>query len=112
MICPTKIIFYMINQPMTSKLITLFTLLLFCSFVSYAQKTKIYQLKSPNGNIVVNIEAGAKLQWSVQHKGQSIIAPSAISLTLQSGEALGDHATITTKTESVNTTISTINYVR
>ena len=97
---------------MTNKIITLLTLLLFCSLASFAQKAKVYQLKSPNGNIVVNIEAGDKLQWSVQHNGQSIIAPSAIALTLQSGEVLGDHPTITPKTESVNTTISTINYVR
>jgi alpha-glucosidase len=97
---------------MNNKSTSLLTLLLFCTLTSYAQKVKVYQVKSPNGNIVVNIEAGAKLQWNVQHKGQTIIAPSAISLTLQSGEVLGDHSTITPKTESVNTTINTINYVR
>jgi len=97
---------------MKNKPISLFTLLLFCSLTSHAQKAKVHQLKSPNGNIVLNIEASAKLQWSVQHKGQSIIAPSAISLTLQSGEVLGDNAVITPKTENVNATITTINYVR
>src|SRR6478736_1209964 len=97
---------------MKDKFISVFILFIVCSFPSLSQKPITYQLKSPNGNIVVSIEAGAKLQWQVQHKGQPIIVPSAISLTLQSGEVLGDHATITPKAESVNTTIQTINYVQ
>jgi alpha-glucosidase len=97
---------------MKSKQIYLFALLLMCHVATYAQKAKIYQVQSPDGAIVVNIEAGAKLQWSVQHKGQQIIAPSPISLTLQSGEVLGDNAKITPKTESVNTTFNTINFVK
>jgi alpha-glucosidase len=82
-----------------------------CPIIIIAQKAKVYQVKSPNGAIVVKVEAGAKLQWSVQHKGQQIIAPSAISLLLQSGEVLGDNAKTTPKSESVNATFNTINYV-
>src|SRR5665647_2315492 len=97
---------------MKIKLTASFFLLLFCTTSIWAQKTKVYELKSPNGAIVLNIEAGAKLQWSVQHKGQQIIAPSAISLTIQDGNILGDNAKIKAKTESVKTTINTINYVK
>jgi alpha-glucosidase len=97
---------------MKYRIILLFCLLLLCPAVICAQKAKVYEVKSPNGAIVVNIEAGARLQWSALHKGQQIIAPSAISLTLQNGDVLGDNAKITPKTESVKTTINTINYVK
>ncbi len=97
---------------MKNKHISLFILLLLCSVAIYGQKAKVYEVKSPNGTIVVKIEAGAKLLWSVQQKGQQIIAPSAISLTLQSGGVLGDNAKITPKTVSVKNTINTINYVK
>jgi alpha-glucosidase len=96
---------------MKTKTTSLFFLLLLCPVAIYAQKAKVYEVKSPNGAIVVKIEAGAKLQWSVQHKGQQIIAPSAISLMLESGEILGDNAKVTTsKTESVNTSFKAVNY--
>jgi alpha-glucosidase len=90
---------------------SLYFLLLFCPTVICAQKAKVYEVKSPDGAIAVKVESGTKMLWSVQHKGQQIIAPSAISLLLQSGEALGDNANVTTsKTESVNTTFNAVNY--
>ena len=58
-----------------------------------AHKGKTYELKSPDGNIFVKVEASNKLQWSVQLKGQQIIAASAISLQLDNA-VLGDHAVI------------------
>ena len=97
---------------MENRIVLLFCLLLLCPAVISAQKVKAYEVKSPNGAIVVKIEAGARLQWSALHKGQQIIAPSTISLTLQNGVVLGDNAKITPKTESVKTTINTINYVK
>lgn len=76
-----------------------------------AQRTKVYDAKSPNGSVTLKLEAGAKLRWSVHHKGRQIIAPSAISLSLQSGEVLGDNAKISTpKIEKVNTSFKAINY--
>jgi alpha-glucosidase len=94
---------------MKTKLTGLLFLML-CPIIINAQKTKIYEVKSPNGSITVKVEAGTKLHWSVQHKGQPIIEPSAISMILQSGEVLGDNAKITPKKESVNATINAINY--
>ena len=84
--------------------------LLFPAFI-YAQKAKVYEAKSPSGAIVVKIEAGARLLWSVQYDGQEIIAPSAISLQLEGGEVLGDNAKISSsKTEKVDQVITAINY--
>ncbi len=90
---------------------SLFFLLLLYPEVIWAQKEKTYEVKSPDGAIVLKVEPGAKMFWSVQHKGQQLIAPSAISLTLQSGEVLGDQAKVTnSKTERVNTEFIAINY--
>ena len=86
-------------------------LMMLLAITSIAQKSKTYQLSSPDGDIVINIEAGDKLQWSVSHKAQPVISPSAISLQLNSGEILGDKASVTSaKIESVNKTIAAINY--
>ncbi|MEO5595318.1 MAG: glycoside hydrolase family 97 protein [Chitinophagaceae bacterium] len=75
-----------------------------------AQKGKTYELKSQDGNISVKVEAGNKLQWSVQHKGQQIIVPSAISLQLDNA-VLGDNAAISSApSKKVNSIINAINY--
>ena len=85
--------------------------ILLCPFILTAQKAKVYEVKSPDGFITVKVEAGTKLSWSVQHKGQQLIAPSSISLLLQSGEILGDNAKISSaKPVSVNTKFDAINY--
>ena len=76
-----------------------------------AQKINSFEIKSSDGNITVNIEAGAKLQWSVQCSGQQIIAPSPVSLQLESGEILGDNVKIfSTKTEKTDNVITPVNY--
>jgi alpha-glucosidase len=75
-----------------------------------AQKEKTYELKSPDGNISVKVEAGNKMQWSVQHKGQQIIAASAISLRLDNA-VLGDHAAIiSAPVKKINVVINARNY--
>ncbi|MGW8315509.1 MAG: glycoside hydrolase family 97 N-terminal domain-containing protein [Bacteroidales bacterium] len=74
-------------------------------------RAKSYEVKSPDGNITVKIENGEKLLWSVNHKGQQIIEPSAISLNLVNDEILGDHAVIrNSKTSEVDTEFKAINY--
>src|SRR5208283_366210 len=78
-----------------------------------AQKKNDFEVKSPDGTISVRIEAAAKLEWSVQDKGEQIIAPSAISLQLDGGEVLGDDAKITSSnTEKTNSVITAINYIK
>ena len=61
--------------------------------------------------ITVSIEAGNKLEWSIKHKDQQILAPSAIGLQLENGEVLGDEPKITSsKMEKVKKEIAAINY--
>lgn len=97
---------------MKNKVIGLMIALL-CPFILTAQKAKVYEVKSPNGSIILKVEAGAKLQWSVQHKGQQLIVPSPIWLTLQTGQILGDNAKVlSAKPASVNTQFNAINFRR
>lgn len=78
-----------------------------------ARKAKVYEMKSPNGSIILKVEAGDKLQWSVQHKGQQLIIPSPISLALQTGEILGDNAKVTSaKPVSIDSEFDAVNYRR
>ena len=84
---------------------------LISSITLYGQKNKSLQVSSPNGVITVNIEAGNKLEWSIKHKGQQILAPSAIGLQLENGEVLGDDPKVTSsKMEKVKKEITAINY--
>jgi alpha-glucosidase len=85
--------------------------LLLSPSIIVAQKIQKFEVKSPDGNIVLNVESGAKLQWSVQYKGEQIIAPSAISLQLNDGTIMGDNATIRSpKKEEINASFNAINY--
>lgn len=76
-----------------------------------AQKKKPLEILSPGGSVLLRIETAPGLQWSVFHKGQEIIAPSPISMTLQNGEVLGENARIAgQKTEKINTSFNAVNY--
>jgi alpha-glucosidase len=98
---------------MKNRIAGLMLVLLLSPFILSAQKAKTYKVKSPDGSIIVSIEAGKKLSWSVQQKGQQLIAPSSVSLTLQNGEILGDNARIqSARPASVNTSFNSINYHR
>lgn len=88
-----------------------FILLLLFAIVANAQKTKSFSLSSPDGNIICTINASAQLSWSVTSQQQTVLAPSNIALHLQSGEVLGNNATITSsKTVSIHHFILTIAY--
>ena len=77
---------------------------------------KTFTISSPDGNLQLRVDAGKKLQWSVTHQSQTIIAPSSISLTLQTGEVLGANPKIRTpltvgaKFEKINNKITALNY--
>jgi alpha-glucosidase len=96
---------------MNNKTAGLLTVLLLSSMMLSAQTNKDFEIKSPDGNITLLLVSGAKLQWSVQHKGQQIIAPSAISLQLEGGLVLGDNAKIISiNTEKADNVIAAVNY--
>jgi alpha-glucosidase len=92
-------------------LVVSLTIIFLCTISLFAQNGKILQVTSPDGAIVVKVEAASQLAWSVTHKGKEIIAPSAIALQLQSGEVLGaDPKISSSKMEKVKRTINAINY--
>src|SRR5262245_22049597 len=91
-----------------------FLFFILTTFKLNAQKT--FTISSPGGNIQLKVEAGKKIQWSLTHQSQIIIAPSSISLTLQTGEILGANPKIRTpltvgaKFEKINNKIPAVNY--
>ena len=77
----------------------------------FAAKNKYFDVKSPDGSIIVHVDITGRMQWSVIHKGQQVIAPSAISVQLEDGEILGDSVKlISSQVKTVNTVINAINY--
>ncbi|MCX6253994.1 MAG: glycoside hydrolase family 97 protein [Bacteroidia bacterium] len=96
---------------MKNKLIGLIGLSLLSSTILCAQKNKGFEIKSLDSKIALDVEVGAKLQWSVQHNGQQIIAPSSISLQLESGEVLGDNVKVlSSEADKIDNVIASINY--
>jgi alpha-glucosidase len=93
----------------------IFSLFLILSFIfslpANAQKGKTLEVKSKDGNIVLKVEAGTQLQWSVQHKGEQIIAPSPVSMNI-GGEILPADITSLGSPEPVyiSRTFNPINY--
>jgi alpha-glucosidase len=77
--------------------------LCFSASVLVAQTTKNYHIKSPGGKIDLNLTTSDKIKWSVKHEATEIITPSAISMTLQGGEVLGNLVIVkSTKTASAD----------
>lgn len=88
-------------------------LVFFLSSSILSAESKDFEAKSPDGAVIVKVETGAKLEWSVQIMGQQIIAPSVMSMQLEGGDVLGDNAKIiSSNTEKINTVINTVNYVK
>ncbi|HEX8327681.1 MAG TPA: glycoside hydrolase family 97 protein [Hymenobacter sp.] len=95
---------------MNKRSIQLLSIGLLTATVAAAQQGKSYEVKSRDGNVSVKVEAGDQLLWSVQHKGQPLITPSAISLESTKG-VLGKNPKVTSApVKQVNTTIKALNY--
>ena len=67
------------------------TLTLLSSFWGFCIAQKHYLLKSPNGELIINIEVGDKISYSLQHKGKSVIVSSPISMLLDCDKTLGEN---------------------
>lgn len=77
----------------------------------YADSPGAYEVKSPNGSIVVRVTVDAHISWSVEQKGQPVILSSPLALELDNGEVLGDNARVlAAPTQSVDATITPIDY--
>ena len=98
---------------MIKNTVLIYALFWLTTFPLYAQKTKSFEVKSPDGVVVVSISASATLQWSVKHNGQIILSPSAISMTLGDGTMLGVNANVSSsKTEKINAEFTAVNYTK
>ncbi|MBL7743364.1 MAG: glycoside hydrolase family 97 protein [Chitinophagaceae bacterium] len=91
-----------------------FALLLYFSLsviCIYAQQNKEYKLFSGNNKFEVTVNAGKDLSWTIKHGGQVILAPSFISLRLNTGEVLGENVKITSaKRKGFAEVISSVAY--
>src|SRR5580693_2948102 len=53
------------------------------------EKDRVFDLASPGGATTVSVTTGTGgLLWSVHHRGQAVLVPSAVALQLQDGEML------------------------
>lgn len=75
----------------------LFFALLFTIIVK--AEDEVYILSSPDKNILVEVVAGERIVYSVMFNGLQILAPSAISMTLDNGRILGKDAQVKNKYE-------------
>ena len=102
-----------IIDTMNTKRKLLIAALLLSSSILVAQKNNHFELQSQDGTVKMEINIGAKLEWSVQYKGDSIIAPSSISISIEGGDVLGDNAEVTSSLpETNNAVITPINYIK
>ena len=89
----------------------MFILLLAAFVVSFSQQKNEFVIESPDSAISVRVSAKAKLQWSVQCRGEQIISPSDISLQLGGGIILGDNARIVSHNiENKDAVFTPVNY--
>ncbi|WP_167607589.1 glycoside hydrolase family 97 protein [Maribellus sediminis] len=96
----------------TTYSIAFFLLAIFSIFNCNATtKPKIYQLESPDKQVVLSIQAGAGLFWALISAGDTVLAPSPISLQLSDGTVLGRNVKVkSANRSSVNTEFKAINY--
>lgn len=88
--------------------ILIFALLSVCS---YAKKETALEVKSPNGNVKIEVTTNDKIEWSVSMKNQVVIAPSEISMEIEGIGKLGYQGKVTSKkVESVSNKIETSLY--
>jgi alpha-glucosidase len=81
--------------------------LLLAGPASWAQRSSVFHVKSPNGKLDLTLQTGTSLRWAVQHEGTPIVTSSPLSLTLAGGEVLGKNAVVTsTKKTAVNAAIA------
>jgi len=96
---------------MKTKLLYLISILLLIAVPAIPQKSKIIEGKSPDGTMHLKIEIGSTIQWSLNHKGQDIIAPSTVSLQIGNGEILGQNAVLkSASTVKINSDFTPVNY--
>lgn len=72
-----------------------------------------YNLTSPDGNLVIHVEAAGQLKWSVRYMNQDILLPGAIAMQLNVNNEPGKDVRVRRKSEkTVNQILSPVVPVR
>jgi alpha-glucosidase len=73
---------------------------------SVRAQPRAYAAQSPDGETRLEIAVGTQVTYTVTHRGQTLLGPSPLSLTLDGGRVLGRGARVSgTRTRQVNETI-------
>jgi len=84
----------------------LLTFFLMSALVAGIAQAKPYKLASPDGKTVVEVVTDGQITWKVSHGGQVVLAPSALSMTVN-GREIGPGARVkSAKTEKVKNTVT------
>ena len=93
--------------------IHLIFVLLLNNIIVKAQNSENFKLTSKDGSTILSINIGQRILWSLNHRGEKVIAPSAVSLELDGNVVLGkDAKIISSEKRTVDTIISAINYIK
>lgn len=69
-------------------------------------------LSSPDGKTSVSIDTNNGVKYSVSYNGEQVLAPSAVSMTLENGTVLGKGKVSGVKSASVDQTVKAVIYKR
>lgn len=70
-----------------------------------------YELCSPDKNVLLSVDVSERISYSLSYKGDRILLPSEISLTLEGGECLGKNSRVKrTVSRSIDTLIRPVAY--
>jgi alpha-glucosidase len=76
-------------------------------------KERGFTLRSPDGALGLTVEVGDEITWSLDRDGQTLIAPSTVSMTLDGGRSLGVGSTLAShRATSVDRTLDSPLYHR
>ena len=93
------------------KNITLISLFLLLATLGWSQKH--YEVFSPDKQLKVSVKTGNVLSYALLHKGDTLIYPSSISMTLGDGEVWGPNSKVrSVRNNTVNKTIASPFYKR
>lgn len=81
------------------KIICIVSILTGTTLAGIAQTGISYTLTSPDKKIELTVEVGEGITWQVNHKETQVLLPSALSMTLSTGEKLGKNARISKSTQ-------------
>lgn len=76
--------------------------------LAFSQKKQDFVLNSPDGKIEVKVSVNDKITWTISHEKDLILAPSAMSMTLDENVVLGKNAVVlNSKKESIDASFET-----